>query len=122
MDGNWKKVNSNQVNHNGMLVSTNPESQVDLRIPFRVLLIPNDLCPSLVASIVDSAIRIHKLLLDTSHSKELLHLVKVARIHLWHVLSPEDAEDEGGGNQAHSRGPQQVPACGGGGGGGGGGG
>ncbi len=88
--------------------TTNPNSKIDLCIPFWILLVPDDLCPSLVSSKGYDAVGIHQLFLDGANMEELLHPLKVPRVHLREILSSEHSDGECARNQTHSRRTQQV--------------
>lgn len=56
-------------------------AKVELMIPLRILLIPNDRSLPLLASKGHYTVRIHQLLLDCSNVQYLLDTLKIAGIH-----------------------------------------
>ena len=87
---------------------THPHSQVDLFVPLRVLLVPDDLRPSLVSGKVDGAVRIDELLLNGTNMEELLYAFKVAGVHLGQVFTAEHTDGQCGWDETYAGRTEQI--------------
>ncbi len=90
---------------------TYPDTEVDLTVPFWILLIPDDSCAPFVPSKVHNAVGVNQLLLYRSNSEDLLDSLKIPGIHLWKVLPSDDTDGESPRDQSNARRAEEVSRC-----------
>ena len=84
------------------------DTQVQLVVPYWVQLVPDHWCLPSMPGKVHCAVGVNQLLLDRPNVEDLLDPLKVARVHLGHVLCPVDLDHHGASLQTYSRRPEEI--------------